>query len=599
MVTQTHNQEIIESQKRIINSLRNEVRWYKGLISNPVLDEVDMRLLANNVPEEVKMGLVVEVPERKVFLPELGKQAHTSAKTASRHLRVLAKETGAFSYRTEKDEKTGNDRVLLAPLPPSRTPDALDRARAQRGGSIWEDGKRIKRCKDCGSANLVKASQIVCGDCGASQGEKTYKPVNDTHSQYDRESQADDDSREEATDPDSHIDTDPSEVEAPDSHIDCEPSNDEISNCPPITNPITGTQNDVTNSDSGADSHIDSGGRNDWTATLTTWLEKRIGHGRIIRATGKLEQNMKYFYQPEGYTPDIAAYLAGKLPHIYGSRPAWPDGTTYLLGFDCDTPELDSQHRAWQAQLAEAGIPSVYWNRRLGRGHLEIYTNQAVDRKAFYAWVISVCPGLAAIPEAFPVGSDQNTGGVDRSNFGYSWPLYQRIGDRVTECSVEAMSPARLDKVYECKGVQSDPERLAQIVTRCVTKASLVPPLPVKECSTQQAQGGGLLDKKAAYVFSYYEVDLTDDFNRSHSWDEVASWCGGWSKTGHFKAVWRGERTASVKPDRDGRKAHDYGKTGNFPADLDQYEIYCLVNGLDKHADLNERRAAMRQGVAA
>src|SRR6266702_7233832 len=37
----------------------------------------------------------------------------------------------------------------------------------------------------------------------------------------------------------------------------------------------------------------------DWSATLTAWLEKRIGE-RIICATGKLVQNQKYYTQPEG-----------------------------------------------------------------------------------------------------------------------------------------------------------------------------------------------------------------------------------------------------------------------------------------------------------
>ncbi len=526
MVKQTHDQEIIESQKRIINSLQNEVRWYEGLLSNPVLDEVDMRLLAKNVPKEVKMGLVVEAPERKVFLPMLGEEAHTSAKTASRHLRMLAKETGVFFYRTEKDEKTGNDRVLLAPLPPSRTPDALDRARAQRGGSTWKDGKRIKRCKDCGSANLVEVSQIVCGDCGASQGEKTYKPMNDPCCQYDSEPQADDDSREEATTPDSHIDTEFLEDEAPDSQYDRETSNDEISNCPPITNPITHTQNDVANSNSGTHSHIDSGGQNDWTATLTTWLSKRIGEHiegekRIVAATGNLEYNKKYFYKDEDYTPDIARYLAGDREHIYGSRVYRVDGSTWLLCYDFDDkqPQHHRNHVEYMTRLEDAEIASLYFPRRKDRGHLR-FTSPA------WSMPLLLTSGLSASyqnwrrSECFPVIGKQ----------AVSWPLYQRIGNQVTECSVEAMSPARLDKIYACKGVQSDPERLAQIVSRCVTKASLVPPLPVKECPTQEAQGVRLLEKKPAYVFSHYEVDLIDGFNRSHSWDEVASWCGGSSK---------------------------------------------------------------------
>jgi hypothetical protein len=140
------------------------------------------------------------------------------------------------------------------------------------------------------------------------------------------------------------------------------------------------------------------------------------------------------------------------LKHIYGSRPALPDGTTYLLGFDIEDPALDKNHKYMIFRLALAGIASVYWKRRPGRGHLEIYTDRPVDRKAFYAHLIRVCSDLAAVPEVFPIDNNLN----DRSDYGYSWPLYYRIDNRVIESPAEFLFPDRPGELVSSSGYQSD-----------------------------------------------------------------------------------------------------------------------------------------------
>ena len=225
-------QETIESQKRVINALQQENRWYQEVIFNPSMNEIDMRLLVKNTPREMRMGLCAEFPEKKIYLPEQAEAAHCSPKVASQHLRTLARQTGAFAYRDVRDDDSGNTRVVLQPLPPAETPAQLTYDRAKRGGSTWEDGKRVKRCK-CGSTDLTEVTKkhIVCNDCGEvleGSFKETRRPVND---------------------PDCHIDTDPDtaseadceneEVCAPgeeeaDCHIDTDPPAEfEISNLPP------------------------------------------------------------------------------------------------------------------------------------------------------------------------------------------------------------------------------------------------------------------------------------------------------------------------------------------------------------------------------
>ena len=84
------------------------------------------------------------------------------------------------------------------------------------------------------------------------------------------------------------------------------------------------------------------------------------------------------------------------------------------------------------------------------------------------------------------------------------------------------------------------------------------------------------------------------DFNALHSWDDIAAMCGGWDGN-YFKAVWRGERSASVTVNRDGVLAHDYGRSSGYPSTFDQYQAYCLIHGIDKRADLAERCAQLRR----
>ncbi len=329
----------------------------------------------------------------------------------------------------------------------------------------------------------------------------------------------------------------------------------------------------------------------DWSATLTAWLEKRIGE-RIICATGKLVQNQKYYTQPEGYLPDMAAYLRGDPEHVYGSRLLLSTGLSWLIEYDFDDtqPEHDQHHKQYMRRLADAGIASFYAARRPGRGHLGLPFSGPIDPQAAYAWANSIVPEMVTVNECYPVN-----GVEDKRNEPLSWPFYQRIGSQVTECKIEVMYPAAPGHLYSSKGIVSEPEKLAELIRRCVTDASLVPARKVEEV---QPYAGRLLEKPLPR--SAWEDDLIEAFNRSHSWSFIADLCGGWSRTGHFRAIWRCERTASVKPDGDdSRYCCDYGNHGNFPKKLDKYGAYCLIMNIDQVADLKAQRVRMREAVPA
>ncbi len=329
--------------------------------------------------------------------------------------------------------------------------------------------------------------------------------------------------------------------------------------------------------------------------SLEDWLQKRIGHGQIIVSTGQLAQAAKYISKPKDYIPNIAAYLHGDLAHIYGSRPSRDDGTTWLLGFDCDTPELDGQHLAWMQLLATAGIPSVYWKRRPGRGHLEVYVDCAVDGKAFYAHLTQICPGLLEVPEVFPIGSDQNTGGVDRADFGYSWPCFYRIGNAAHECEAEVIFPG--DQVaMKSTGIQSDRTRLTWLISQATAPASCIPEIIVTQATDEApAARGLLLDKplecRTACSQSTDVAKLAiRAWNDAHTWEEIAE-----VRNGRFLASWRKEKTPSVVIDPDGYYACDHGNHGSFPKKLDRFEAWCLINGLDRRTEKERLCVAYRE----
>jgi hypothetical protein len=190
-----------------------------------------------------------------------------------------------------------------------------------------------------------------------------------------------------------------------------------------------------------------------------------------------------------------------------------------------------------------------------------------------------LCPSLRQVAECYPV-----------RNTTLSWPLWQRIGDQVSECEMFVWYPWQVDQVLSSPGIDRDRRGLALLLAYAVTSASLIPPAPpepeepernVKTEERDHAAGkGGFLEKDRDIL-----PIVLDEFHTAHNWDEIADLCGGWDH-GYFRAIWRGDRTASVKVDRDERYCCDYGNHGAFPKKLDKLGAWCLVQGLDQKAEL-------------
>jgi hypothetical protein len=318
----------------------------------------------------------------------------------------------------------------------------------------------------------------------------------------------------------------------------------------------------------------------------------------MARHTGSLTTGDKYRCFPIGYNPDIQAYLAGDRRHIYASQLRDKDGLTWVLAGDND--EADIPLLPLMTDLARAGIASVAWQRRPGRWHLETYWSERVIPQAGHNRLLRAAPLWAQIAEVFPV----DTGKSNRTNHRLGWPLYHRIENEVIPCSAVFMFPDRPGEAIEPPGIVADRQGLAVLIARCVTPASLILACDYPKVEQDPVQGmGGLLLVKSSPTrkrgYSGWQVDLIEEFNRCHSWHDVASWCGGFDHRGFFRAIWRpgngggmGERTPSVKPDgTDSRWCCDYG---DGCRKYDKYGIWCRVKGIDPHDDLRERRRQLQ-----
>jgi hypothetical protein len=344
----------------------------------------------------------------------------------------------------------------------------------------------------------------------------------------------------------------------------------------------------------------------DHDSIIKEWLNARRGSAHIIRATGKLDTQGKYVYQAQGYEPDLDAFIAGDEDHIYGSRLLNPEtGKTNLLCFEIDRAEQDAQAENYLLDLSRAGAAAVYWQRYANerrRGHLELYFSDPVAPEVAREWAIEVCPDLEDIPECYPCQVPE-----DKRKQGLSWPMYQRIGGQVSPCQAKYMLPSPHEGgLQECD--PTDKESLATLIRLAVTPAALVKDFAFVLDEREALQPREQERENAVFVFigikpkPLTQVQSDRDLapqviaeqNDLHSWDEIAAICGGWQK-GFFKAVWRDERTASVRPDKDGNLACDYGNHGMFPKKLDRYEAYCLAKGIDKKADLVERITEYRR----
>jgi hypothetical protein len=330
-------------------------------------------------------------------------------------------------------------------------------------------------------------------------------------------------------------------------------------------------------------------------ATLESWLFQRIrgknsSGDQLVYATGRAEAGIKYL-PFRARTMSIERYLAGHQDHLYGSWLGDQTGKTRVLAFDNDGDIPIGTLREAMTDLAGAGAWPIYWARRSGRGHLEIYFDDDVDRDAARAWAISCAPRLSQISECYPLPGIGNA---------LSWPLWYRVGHQVqasTAYFAPAWNPLAFHKVHMAPN-ETTLRHLAMLVSTCITPAALVPPLPPpppreprKLVKLPQKTPGWFTSSRCAHPRS---KDLIAWFNATHRLDEIHPL----ANARYARAIWRNERTPSVKYYPTTNTWCDFGSAATVRGG-DAFELACLVEGKRKHEKLAELRQAWQGRPAA
>jgi len=598
----TEHLRIVREKDQKIHLLEKQLRF------RAELDAVPAEIMSQ--PQKAALNTAVKVIETaspglkgRVLLDhtdDLAKSVGMSVKRFQKHL-TYCDEIGVLQKET-LPVRDDNGKIIYTETyvtPTNRTPypRMYEAEQARNHG-----GDRLT-CR-CGSERIKKEVRYICMDCGEvhtkpPKFEPPVEPVEpeDQFGSTVNSEQETEQNDSEATIVDSYL--------VPEDQLGLTVESDLKANLTRSSNNYPEDQLDPTveaEDESNKHTHTHSSAI-DADTIIRDWLTKRRESDHIITATGIIDNPQgKYFYQERGYQPDLDAFIAGNIAHIYGSRLFNPEtGLTNVLCFEIDQAEYNDQAQDYLLALARAGAAPIYWQRQRNRGHLELYFDRSVDPEAARLWAIEICPDLEEIPEVFPCKEPQ-----DKRKQALSWPLYQRVGSHVYPCQAKFMLPSPY-----AGGLQevdpTDKESLAEVITVVVTPAALVEEFAVvldeREALQEQEQekasaGVVFIGQKPKPITQFKsDKDLVPqamvDFYAQCSWDDLATMAGGWHN-GFFKAVWRGERTASVKPDAEGRYACDYGNHGSFPKKLDKYEAYCLICNINKKADLAERCAQLR-----
>jgi hypothetical protein len=598
---------LLEEHLRIIKEKDQKIHQLeKRLRFREELDAVPAEVMSQNQKAALYTAVkAIETtkPDEKgrVLLPntdDIAKSAGQSPKTYQKSLTYNDKMIGSIRKETlaVRDDHGQIIYTETYVKPTERTfyPRLYEAEKARNHG-----GDRLT-CR-CGSERIKKKITYICMDCGevhdepprfTSPEDQFGSPVNE------HETEGNDSSPDlEATIVDSYL--------VPEDQFGSTVESDRKPNLTLlITTNYLEDQLDPTVEDESNNPPPSVSASLDHDSIIKDWLERRRGTGLIIYSTGSLKSSDKYFTKSEGYQPDLDAFITGDVAHIYGSRLRDPQtNTTQVLCFEIDQAEYNDQAQDYLLTLARAGAAAIYWQRQRSRGHLEIYFDRPVFPERARHWAYSVCPELEDIPECYPC--------QDKASNALSWPLYQRIGGTVYPCTAKYVLPEpHTGDLQECD--PTDKEALAGVISVAVTPAALVEEyakradgqLAEQKCSKGiDNHHGGVIGHKPKPIASIGDNGLAaralTEFNRLHSWDWIAEQCGGWDRD-KFCAVWRGDRSATVRPDRDEVRACDYGLHSPFPKKFDQYDAWCMLQaGHDwqafKKADLADRCAELRR----
>lgn len=168
-------QETIETQKKALQWERAKNKWIEDLDTVCELSLLHKKLLSYLTPHEIMQGQGTQIERRKLYLPAIAKKLGINAKTVTRGIQALEMLDLLQCERISATNEEGLEvsRVWLVGVSTMLIrPSTLELPHRNHGGV------RVKRCTSCDSPNLIIESQVICPDCGATQGHKMIRLVN-------------------------------------------------------------------------------------------------------------------------------------------------------------------------------------------------------------------------------------------------------------------------------------------------------------------------------------------------------------------------------------------------------------------------------------
>jgi hypothetical protein len=576
--------------------IKARLRWANDVLGNSKIPSGQrITLYFTRIELEVQRQQTQVSGPQPVRIWKIAQESGQSPDGVGRHLDKLA-QCGAWErdVRTSIDPRSSQlySQVHLTPLPALEQPKEL----APSTPNNW--GGQRSTCSACGSDQLVAETRIFCAECGTLHASR-QRSLNPTVPQ--------DAGREPETV------TIPEQRRAGASPAPAPQDAGHVNNLPGggiPTGPIPVPQD---------------AGREPETATVPTQLDSQqeppptvpqdAGRGAAylaqVAGDGGRHIEMqpmgadKYQWRAGAVTPALAArHLRGAV--TLGAELCQADGTTFALCWDTDTADGWQQLQRAVQQLEAADAHPVLERSPAARGgHLWLFFREAVDSARARATAHLHAPVLATIGEAWPDPAGRRI--AVRLPAGF----YRRPGVAAWCELADAAGAAwctGVDAMALILGARMPATWVMPLEVRMPASLALPPPSLV--INSVSAVGDGLRSLPAAAHDPRWLGQYGRVRDRLYFWitdGEVAAWFNARhvvrdllppERTGYGLAVWRGERTASVRYTADNGWV-DFG-AGGLRADGrrdggDVLELYCRLQDRSRADVLRE---AAREMVA-
>ena len=560
-MTATVPLEALQRERSRRLELEQFLRWEDALFANRDLS-TSQRLVARATRRAVLDGKAREDGMTYISMEKIARRAGISISTASRGQRDLA-HLGVIERKVEEtSNREGEQRthifVKLTDL--LNTPAKISREKPRNHGG------RRERCPSCGSDHLKLVQRVICCDCGTvvkQQEKMLHQEASDEQEAF--RSEEDDQGANDEMPGDQADQIDPGEQVARQETIEKQVAEQERLLSVNVTDMVVLQSNVTDKNDVQKPSNpLERAGtsqsapiQRDPITDAAQLLLEIAGPSTEHVEMSKTGPAKYYTVHRRLTLEDMIAHLQGK--KTVGALLHHPDGKARALCYDADEEE-GWQHLKDAARLLPYGdyCPLLEVSPAGRGGHLWIIYSDLVDAKSAQRHLLQYAPMLSQMKELWP-GPGSNKvrlpGGRYVSPKVSAWctltdwrgALLAPQG-QAAQVLLDAQVPAELVPEYPPEPEPpSTPKKQPQ--EQDAAPPTLTPNQTERDDLWQTKYGGKSL------WFHFTPAQLAEWYNTHHDVREILP--PERNKMG--RAVWRGERTASVGYTKDGEGWVDFG----------------------------------------